>query len=89
MVMKMNEKENEFTTGCFNSTVKAVINLNKYGSEEYFHEVLYRLDNWINEASAWTIQYLNGFYNNISVYNPLSGSSYVKLPDILKNSMSG
>ena len=36
----------------FNSTPKTVINLNNYGLNKFFQQVLYRLDNWINEGSA-------------------------------------
>ena len=50
---------------------------------------MYRLDNWINEGSAWRIEYKDGKYNNISIYNPLSGSAYIELPDDLRNSMKG
>ena len=50
---------------------------------------MYRLDNWVNEGSAWRIEYTDGEYINICIYNPLSGSAYIELPDQLKNSMKG
>ena len=28
----------------------------------FSQQVLYRLDNWINEGSAWTIEYIDGEY---------------------------
>ena len=31
----------------------------------------YRLDNWINEGSAWITEYIAGEYFNISIYSPL------------------
>ena len=34
----------------FNSTTKTVIR-HKFGPENYFQEILYRIDNWINEGS--------------------------------------
>ena len=78
--------EKEFTTVYFKSTVKKVINFNKYGLDKSFWQLLYRLDNWINEGSAWTIEYMIGEYINISVYSSLSGRTYIELPDDLKSS---
>ena len=81
------QKENddrEFATVYFNSTANTVIDLNKYGLYKWFQQVLCRLDNWINEWSAWTIEYIVGEYINISIYNPLSESKYIELLDKLK-----
>ena len=46
----------------------------KDGLGKLFEEILYRLDNWINEGSARIIEYLDAEYINISIYSPLSGS---------------
>ena len=35
------------------------------------------------------IEYIDGEYVNISIYGPLSGSTYIELPDELRNSMKG
>ena len=46
-------KENggiKFDSIHFNSTTKTVIN-SEYGLDKYFQEILYRIDNWINEGS--------------------------------------
>ena len=45
--------------------------------DKYFQEILYRIDNWINEGSGWAIESINGEYVNISIYSPLSASSYI------------
>ena len=71
----------EFSAVYFNSTPKTVINTNKYGLNKSLQQVLYRIDNWINEISSWTIEYIDGEYINIAIYNPLSGSTYIELPD--------
>ena len=55
----------------FNSTANVVINLNEYGLDKSFRENLYRLDNWINEDPAWIIEYIDGEFINIYIYNPL------------------
>ena len=78
--------EREFTTIYFNFTAQTVINLNNVGINKSFQEVLYRLDNWINKGSAWTI---DGEYIDISIYSPLSGSTYTELPDELKRPQKG
>ena len=44
--------------------------------DKSFQEILYRIDNWINEVSGWIIESIEAQYINISVYSPLSGSTY-------------
>ena len=51
----------------------------KYDLDKSF-QVLYRIDNWINEGSGWVIESVGAEYVNISVYSPLSGSTFIKLP---------
>ena len=50
-----------------------------------FQEILYRIDNWVNEESGWIIESMHSQYINFSSFRPLSGSSYVKLPAELIN----
>ena len=50
---------------------------------------MYRIDDWINEGSGWIIELIEGFYLNISTYNPLIGSTYIELPSELQHSMKG
>ena len=71
--------EIEFAPVYFNSTTKTVIN-HKFSLENAFQEILYRIDNWINEGSGWIVELIESQYINISIYRPLSGRSYVKLP---------
>ena len=47
------------------------------------------IDNWINEESGWVIDLINSEYLNVSTYAPLLGSSFIELPDKLKNSKKG
>ena len=58
----------------------------KFSLENAFQEILYRIDNWINEESGWIVELIKSQYINISTYRPLSGSSYEKLPAELRNS---
>ena len=80
--------ETEYPLVHFNSTTKTVIN-SEFNLDKSFQEVLYRIENWINEGSGWKIGSINGEYVNISMYNPLVGSTFVELPDKLKNSQKG
>lgn len=45
---------------------------------------------WLSEGSGWTISFsLDEHYINTVKYNPLQGSSYIKLPKELQNSAKG
>ena len=76
--------EIEFRPVYFNSKTKIIIN-HQFKLKSPFQEILYMLDNWINEGSGWIIEFIESQYINISAYRPLSGSSYVDLPVELKN----
>ena len=73
----------------FHSATKTVINSDKYMLDKSFQEILYRIDNSINEGSGCTTESIEARYVNISVYSPLPGSTYIELPDKLKNPMKG
>ena len=81
--------ETEFTSVYFNSTTKTVINSDKYMIDRSFQEILYQIDNWINEGSGSAIESMSSEYMNISIYSPLSGISNIELPNKLKNSVKG
>ena len=80
--------DGEFAPVYFNSATKTVIN-SEYMQDKSFQEILYRIDNWINEGSGWIIESTDAEYTNISIYNPLSGSAYIELPVKLRHSMKG
>ena len=44
--------------------------------DKSIQEILYRIDNWINEASGWIVELIESQCINISTYRPLSRSSY-------------
>ena len=72
-VLLSKHKENgdiEFVFVYFNSTNKTVINL-EYDVVKFFQEIVYRIDNWINQGSCWAIESVNAEYVNISIYSPL------------------
>ena len=67
--------EIEFRPVYFNSTTKTVIN-HKFSLENAFQEILYRIDNWINEGSGWVVELNNiltfqllDHYQEVLMYN--------------------
>ena len=79
----------EYAPVYFDSATKTVINADTYDLNKSFQEVLYRIDNWINEGFGWIIESINGGYVNISMYCPLIGSTYIEILDKLKYPMKG
>ena len=71
--------EIEFRPVCFNLTTKTVIN-HRFTHKNVFQEILYRVDNCINEGCGWIVELMEPQYINIWTYRPLPGGSYVKLP---------
>ena len=85
---KYKSTEIDFSPVYFNATTKTVIN-HKFDLDKSFREVLYRIDNWINESSGWIVESTKSQYINISTFKPLMGSAYIKLPAELRNSEKG
>ena len=78
----------EYSPVYFNSTTKTVIN-SEFNLDKSSQEILYTIDNWINEGSGWIVESIDSFYLNVSSYNPLFGTTCIKLPDELKHPMKG
>ena len=78
MLSKYKEKaEREISPVYFNSTTKTVIG---FDSLDGSFQVIFNRFNWISEGSGWVTESIDGEYVNISIYNLLTGSSYVDLP---------
>ena len=77
--------------GYFNSTTDLIINETdiKLAIQASQQQILNKIAQWISEGSGWTIQLIENHYINIVNYNPLKGSSYIKLPQELRNSAKG
>ena len=88
VLLRKHKENGAFAPVYFNSTVKTVIN-SKYDFDKSFQEMLYRIDNWINDGFGWIIESMNGEYVNISIYSLLSGSSHIELSNKLSSSMKG
>ena len=74
----------EFALVYFNTLTKTIIN-HRFRLENYFQEISYMTDVWINEGSHWIVESIESRYINISTYRPLSGSSCMNLPIELRN----
>ena len=66
-----------------------MINFDKFVLDQSFQEILYRIDNWINEGSAYIIEEIHNQYLNVSSYSPLIGNTFTELPNELKYSKKG
>ena len=77
--------EIEFRLVYFNSKTKTIIN-HRFWLENYFQEILYMIDAWINNRSGWNVESIEFQYINISTYRPLSGGSYMDLTCWIKKS---
>ena len=64
----------EYAPVYFNSATKTIINSDKDDLDKSFQEIT---------------ESIEAQYVNISIYNPLIGSTYIELPDELKNPMKG
>ena len=74
----------EYSPVYFNSTTKTVINSDEFGLDQLFQEILYRIDNWINQGSRWIVESIERFYLNVNSYSSSIGSTYIELTDELK-----
>ena len=67
----------------FNSSTKTIIN-NRFKLEHAFHEILYRIDVWINKGSGWIIESIESQY-----IHSISRKFYTDLPTELKHPRKG
>ena len=77
--------------GYFNSATDLIINKTdiKLAIQASQQQILNKIARWVSEGSGWTIQSIENHYINIVNYNPLKGSSYIELPQELRNSAKG
>ncbi|XP_068713295.1 uncharacterized protein [Montipora foliosa] len=47
--------------------------------------ILNKIAVWISEGSGWTVQSVDNHYLNVVKYEPMKGSSYIKLPTELRS----
>ena len=73
----------------FNFLIKISFKNHRFKLENSFQDILYMIDVWINNGSAWNVESIKSQYINISTYRPLSGSFYMDLPVKLRGPRKG
>lgn len=88
---KMSDEEIIFKTAYFNSPAQTIINSLEITKSLQVSKqnILNKIAVWISEGSGWTIQSVDNHYLNIVQYQPMKGSSYIELPQELRNSAKG
>ena len=75
----------------FNS--KSQIIINEFNINESVQSaeqlILNQISKWVSQGSGWVVEYINKHYLNIVQYQPMKGSSYIQLPQELRNSAKG
>ena len=75
----------------FNSTSQTIINQMEINEALQMSQqnILNKIAQWTSEGSGWTVQSVDNHYLNITKYEPMKGSSYIQLPNELRNSKKG
>ena len=87
----ISKDETIIKTAYFNSNTFTITNENELNEELQLskQQIINKITQWISEGSGWTVESADNHYINIIKYNPLKGSSYIKLPQELRNSAKG
>ena len=88
---KISDGETINKTAYFNSPPQTIINNPEINEslEASKQNVLNKIAVWISEGSGWTVESVDNHYLNVVKYKPMKGSSYIKLPQELRNSAKG
>ena len=88
---KMSDGETVYKTAYFNSPAQTIINDTQIelALKLSKQDIINKIAVWISEGSGWTIQSVDNHYINVVKYEPIKGSSYIKLPTELRNSAKG
>ena len=80
-----------YKTAFSNSKAQTIINNAEIpgASQTSKQQILNMIAQWVSEGSGWTIQSVDNHYLNIVQYQPMKGSSYIKLPQEIRNSKKG
>ena len=72
----------------FNSKAETIINKTQIelALKVSKQQILLNIFQWISEGSCWVIQSIDNHHFNIVKYQPIKGSSYIKLPQELQHS---
>jgi len=85
---KILDGEIVYKTAYFSSQAQTIINHTEIPevSQVSKQQILNKTAQWVSEGSGWMIKSVDNHYINIVKYKPMNGSSYIKLPQELRNS---
>ena len=88
---KLAKDEIVYKTAYFNSKPQTIINNTEIPKALQLtkQQILNMIAQWVSEGSGWTIESVDNHYLNIVQYQPMKGSSYIKLPQELRNGKKG
>ena len=88
---KASNDEILFKTAYFNSKPQTIINNTEIPAALQLSkdQILNIIAQWISERSGLTIESVDNHHLNIVQYQPMKGSSYIKLPPELRNNKKG
>ena len=80
-----------YKTAFFNGKAKTITKVDDIEPELNMsrQEILNVIDKWVSEGSGWVIDRIDSHYLKVTLYKPLNGGSYIKLPAKLGNSRKG
>ena len=88
---KLVNSEIVYQTAYFNSKPQTITNDEQINEALQLsqQQILNIIAQWISKGSGWTIESVDNHHLNIVQYKPMNGSSYIKLPQELRNSSKG
>ena len=88
---KLAKDEIVYKTAYFNSKPQTIINNTEIPEALQLskQQILNMIAQWVSEGSGWTIESVDNHYLNIVQYQPMKGSSYIKLPRELRHHKKG
>ena len=88
---KLANNEIVYKTAYFNSKPQTIINNTEIPEALQLtkQQILNIIAQWISEGSGWIVESVDHHYLNIVQYEPMKGSSYIKLPQELRNGKKG
>ena len=80
-------KQEKTLVGPFKSKAREIINENDIETviSDAGNDLLNRISDWIAEGSGWVIKSVDKHEIDVTKYKPLRGSSYLPLPEKIKN----
>ena len=88
---KLAKDEIVYKTAYFNSKPQTIINNTEIPEALQLskQQILNMIAQWVSEGSGWTVETVDNHYLNIVQYQPMKGSSYIKLPQELRHHRKG